>query len=539
MRRFSRRFGLRFGGAFEMKQIVFVAVEDADVDLLSRIRQHDDMRVGAVYHPDPGSLVARIAALSRLPVVSDPERLEGMTPDVCIGGHRAAELAAEWRERALLAGRPAPVFVPVARAGEYLDDVRGFLARVQQESESVLRGAEEPMEFEVTSLNLAPGAGLPTTTPPSADPPKVVPPTVEMPVATRPTEPTPPTEPSATEPTAAEPPAPPRRAAPRPAAPGAVPHTEPPAEPVTLGSPSIGICYEPTRLVAWLASAAARLLGGSAAVVWQREANGERFSLLGYAPSTLALPALPTPPRMLEDLVRAGRPQVVSSARLFAGAEMLVPLSLVTVPLPGAAGVFGLLGVFRPDTHGPVPPAALAELAHRAPELGQALDRCYRFAEMGQELKRLRFRDRLRDFMLGARFSAPGRWEELLALVLEAAPAAAAYVYRLDPVTARLELTAVGGDGEMATGHFSVPVGRGFVGSAFQREGVTVYSRDGLDDLNDAHDLYLMPLRARRAGLDVPVALLMLDGVACRTRMGQETVAFLEELGGIVGPFLE
>ena len=134
-----------------MKQIVFVAVDDADVDLLSRIRQHDDMRVEAVYHPDPGSLVARIAALSRLPVVSDRNRLEGMTPDVCIGGERAAEFALEWRERALLAGRPAPVFVSVDRAGEYLDDVEGFLARIQREGASAANGELEPVEFEVTS----------------------------------------------------------------------------------------------------------------------------------------------------------------------------------------------------------------------------------------------------------------------------------------------------------------------------------------------------------------------------------------------------
>lgn len=218
---------------------------------------------------------------------------------------------------------------------------------------------------------------------------------------------------------------------------------------------------------------------------------------------------------------------------------MLVPLSLVAVPLTGASGVWGLLGVFRPDTPGTVPAAPLAELAARAAEMGQALERCYRFAEMGQELKRLRYRDRLRDFMIGARMSAPGRWEELLGLVLEAAPAAGAYVYRLDPVAGRLELTAVGGDAAVVTGRFSVPVGRGFIGTAFQREGVTVYSRDGLDDLNDAHDLYLMPLRVRRAGLDVPVALLVLDGVAGCTSMGQETPAFLEELAGIVGPFLE
>ena len=217
---------------------------------------------------------------------------------------------------------------------------------------------------------------------------------------------------------------------------------------------------------------------------------------------------------------------------------MLVPLSLVTVPLPGASGIFGLLGVFRPEAHGPVPPAALAELAERAPELGQALNVATSFTEMGQELKRLRFRDRLRDFMLGARFTSPGRWEELLALVLEAAPAAVAYVYRLDPVSARLELTAVGGDGEMATGHFSMPVGR------FRRLRVPARGRHGL--------LARRPRRPERRRISLPhaaaraprrrglaAALLLLDGVACRTRMGQDTTAFLEELGGIVGPFLE
>ena len=50
-----------------MKQLALVGLDDADVDLLVRLRQRDDLKLEAVYHPDPEALVMRLAGLARLP----------------------------------------------------------------------------------------------------------------------------------------------------------------------------------------------------------------------------------------------------------------------------------------------------------------------------------------------------------------------------------------------------------------------------------------------------------------------------------------
>lgn len=506
-----------------MKHVVLVAVDDPDVDLLSQLKQNDEVRVGAVFHPDPASLVSRIAQLARFPVVNDRAGLSGLTPDVCIGGVRAAEFAAEWRERALLSGRPAPVFIPVEEALRYLEDVSGYIARLLSDAAALAAAttAEAGTTFEVSTT-------FEDVVPESPAPPRADSSASGAPAVTsnghgeRVIPRIPPAETPLTD-------------APAPPAPGD------PGIPVaaTLGSPSVDHCFELPRLVGWLTEAASRLVGGTMAVIWQREPGGERHTRLGMHPQRSALPTLPTTPHLLEQLIQSGRAQVVSAERLFAGHEMLVPLALVSIPLPGDSGPFGLLGIFRPEALGPLAPEQLAALEQRGPEFGLALERCARFAQMTQELRRLRFRDHLRDFLVSGRLSAPGRWEQLLGMVLSEAPAATAALYRLEPRAGRLALAAVAGDELPPVGGYSVPVGRGFIGAAFQRPGVTVYSRDDLNDAADNHDLYLIPFRTRRAGVDAPVALLLLDGVASRTPSGQQTAAFLEELAHIVAPFLE
>jgi hypothetical protein len=52
-----------------MKQLALLALADAEVDLLTRFANRFDLTLSAVYHPDPHSLLARLAELADVPCI--------------------------------------------------------------------------------------------------------------------------------------------------------------------------------------------------------------------------------------------------------------------------------------------------------------------------------------------------------------------------------------------------------------------------------------------------------------------------------------
>lgn len=522
-----------------MKQLALVGLDDADVDLLVRLRQRDDLKLEAVYHSDPEALVMRLAGLARLPVVLDVSALAALDLDLCVSGGGAAAILKELQGRAQMSGRPVPLTVPIHEIEEFLSDPDGYAAR----------GSTRPSKPAETPP--APSAAVETDDAP--DEPAVPETTVDHDIPRE--EPTPVTRketapprpeaaetatpesaaPAAPSPAAAEPEA--RKTATATATNAATEEEDDEdleARVESLGSPTIEMFYEPVRLGTWLTEAACRTAGGSAAVLWRRDADGQRYTLVAYAPNSDSLPTIPFPPSQLDEFVRAGRVQVVAPEHFVAPETTPPPFHFLAVPLPGQSLSYALLGVFRPVENGDFPRAAITELSARAAELGLAVERCFQFARMGQELKGLRFKEKVRDLMLESGIPESERWSRLLRFLLEEVPADFGQFYRLSPDGLRLSLEAISSQAGEFEGWVSIPVGRGIIGAAMERERLSVYSADD----GDPRGMYLLPIRSKRIEGTTPIGVVVLDGAQERTAGGEETASLLETMAGIMAPLL-
>jgi hypothetical protein len=290
---------------------------------------------------------------------------------------------------------------------------------------------------------------------------------------------------------------------------------------------------DPVRLSSWLAEEARRLARGNAAVVWRREPEGQRYALQAYAPDVASLPTVPIPPAVLEELVLAGRVAPADPARLTGEGAPPPPFILLAIPLPGLEAPWGLLAIFRPASEGPFPESILPPLAAAAATAGPLLEAGTRVATLKKELATLRFKERLRDLLLEPAAEEIDLWGRLLRFLLEEVPADFAVFYRLAPDGRRLALMAAAGSGGDLEGWISVPLGRGFLGTAFERGEPVMYAATE-DDLEKA--LFLVPVHDGRGG--APLGLILLDNAPLRTQGGEETGGFLEGVARIVEPLL-
>lgn len=429
-----------------MKQLALLALSDRDVDLLRRVRHHPGLALQAIYHPDPAALVIRLADMASLPVYTDLDPLIDLSLDVCVGDDKALELMEGLSARVGAAGRPSPLFVPLADVDRFLCDPDHW------KPEETLRREALP--------------ATPPEAPRPAPPLEPAPPESRMPApSAAPTTPAPTIEiisgPPRPAPAAAE-------VAPAPAAPA-----PPPVEsaPATLGVPTIDLFYEPARLAAWLAEAAARLTQAGAAVIWRRENDGRRFPLMSFAPGPEALPSIRFDSDRLEALTQAGHWQ---SQEVTDDAAAGRHLGLF-VPLPGEAGPFGLLALFRPVEAGEWPRAAREELTQRVPEIGRALARCVHLSQVGRELKDLQFKERVRDLLLDGAEPAGRRWERLLRYLVGEIGADVVCWFEASADREVLRLAASAASEGALSGDVTVPAGVGRIGRAFRSRRVAIW----------------------------------------------------------------
>jgi hypothetical protein len=535
-----------------LKGLALVALDDDDVDLLTRLRQRDDLKLEAVYHPDPEALVVRLAELVQIPVVADLAALTALPIDLWVGGSGAAPLMTEIKGRARKAGRGALVYIPASEIDEFLNDPEkhGVVAESGAETEPVAavaaapRSAAEPaaatVAAEIQNLNEPParaGASAPGPEPLDSETLSLSDAEISGEESTPVTHKEAVTAKSdAVEATAHEttetPPLSEGSAETR-VADG---DTEGEGDAGwSLGVPSIELFYDPARLGTWLAESACRLAGGSAAVLWRRDPDGQRYTLVAYAPNSDALPTIPFPPTQLEEYVRAGRVQAVAPDHFVAPDATPPPFHFLAVPLPGQELSYGLLGVFRPTSAGDFPRGAITELSARASELGVAVERCFQFARMGQELRGLRYKERIRDLMLDSMIPESERWSRLLRFLIEEVPADFAQFYRLSDDGLRLSLVAVSSRAEEFEGWVSIPASRGLIGAALDRERLAVYSSD---DHSDPRGLYVLPIRARKGDGSLPIGVIVLDNAHERTADGEDTSGLLETTASIMAPLL-
>ncbi len=502
-----------------MQHMALLALEDHEVDLLSRARQRDDVRLGAVYHPDPAALVVRLAGLAHVPVVFDIEALAALPIDFCVGGENAAQAIRELAGRASREGKAAPVFVPAGDFDLYLKDPSSYVAR--QATPAPDGGdAAAPAGKDA-------GSGAGSTTERKQSPIDPEGPTAEMPVA--PERPAPVVT-SATAPITSSGG---RREEHREAGPVATPET---AQAFDPGSPPLRDLFDPVLLSRWITGAALKAGGGFSSVLWKREAEGQRYALMSFAPDADRLPTVSFPPGELETHVRAGTPRVVDPPRPPQGADGGPQFKMLAVPLAGDRGAFGLLGIFRRVADGPFPESFVAAVGSKSTDYGVALERSVEFSGMGAELRSLRFKERVRDLMLDSRVPASERWSRLLDFLVMETQADFAQFLRVSDDRARLSLEAAAGLSGDFEGWVSIPVGRGMAGRALERRSVTVYTAD---EMGDDRGVYLLPVRSGREEDALPIGVIVLDGAVDANASGEETRALLQIVGDIVAPLLK
>ncbi|TPW15114.1 MAG: hypothetical protein FD129_959 [bacterium] len=443
-----------------MKQLALLALADAEVDLLTRLAHRADLSLSAVYHPDPASLVARLAELAAVPVYTDLARLAELTLDCCLGNERSRPLIETLAGHAAAAGRAGPVFVPIADAERFLEDPAGWGAPTPVE----LREEEADEPLDAAPLDAAPD---------ETDPGELSIVEAEAP-------------PHATIETA--PPEVPRR---------------------TLGAPTIDLFYDPQRLAEWLVLSALRLTGAESAVLWRRESNGRRWNLMSFAPDPERLPMVTFPPEELEAEVQSGlsRSGALGDG---AGGGLEPPVRVLYLPLSGQDEPFGLLALFQPWSAPDWPRFVRDELSVRADELGKALERCVAMSKVGQELKHLKFKERLRDLLLDESLAPADRWRPCLEFLLAELPAQAAWYFAADEAAGRLRLVAAVSSQGVIEGELSLPMGAGLVGRAFGGAASTSWFGEAA---SEAGEMITIPVDSGRGGQRTPVGVLLIEGL--------------------------
>jgi hypothetical protein len=476
-----------------MTHLALLNLSDADVDLLTRLARQDRFRLDALFHADPSALAARLAGIAAVPVFSDLEALADLPIDVCAGREEARELAGRLAGRARASGRPGPTFLLLEELVGALSSRDGDSAPgapAEERAANGAGGATVPPEDAFRATGAPVGAGPPA---PGA--------------ASRPAE----------APRAATPP----------------PFTTPPPAmtpaPPELGVPTIDLFYDPTRLSAWLAESAWKFAEASSAVVWRREAEGRRWTLMSFAPSADSLPPVAFPPEELEQRLRDGH---LESRPV---GDAAAPFRALFVPLPGEESPFGLLGVFRAWTPGDWPRPLREEFARRAVELGQALDRCVNVSRIGLELKHLRFKERIRDLLLEGTDPPAARWGRCLAALLEEVPARTASYWQRTPDGQRLEMIAATSAAGAVHGQLSIPIGVGIVGGAFGRPRRTTWF---CEDTDIPGETCVVPVDAGRGAARAPVGVLLLEGVPPSDQDDGEAGRRIDLLRDLLAPIL-
>jgi hypothetical protein len=465
-----------------MTHLALLNLSDADVDLLTRLARQDRFRLDALYHADPSALAARLAGIAAVPVFSDLEALADLPIDVCAGREEARELAGRLAGRARASGRPGPTFL-------LIEELVGALSSRNGDSTGALVAEDRP----------ASGAGVPDPSP-----------------ALRPVPGS--SQGGASSPSGFD------------AAPSSTvaPSSAAPASP-ELGVPTIDLFYDPARLSAWLAESAWKFADAASAVVWRREAEGRRWTLMSFAPSADSLPPVAFPPEELEQRLRDGH---LESRPV---GDAAAPFRALFVPLPGEESPFGLLGVFRAWTPGDWPRPLREEFARRAVELGQALDRCVNVSRIGLELKHLRFKERIRDLLLEGTDPPAARWGRCLAALLEEVPARTASYWQRTPDGQRLEMIAATSAAGAVHGQLSIPIGVGIVGGAFGRPRKTTWF---CEDTDIPGETCVVPVDAGRGAARAPVGVLLLEGVPPSDQDDGEAGRRIDLLRDLLAPIL-
>ncbi|MDZ4804604.1 MAG: hypothetical protein SGI90_07090 [Candidatus Eisenbacteria bacterium] len=438
-----------------MKHLALLALADAEVDLLTRLAQRSDLTLSAVYHPDPHSLVARLAELANVPVYTDLEALADLPLDCCLGNERSRPLIEALAGHAAAAGRERPAFVSIAESERFLEDPIGWSSPVTALDLEI--ADDQPPDERVQTE-------LPTGSPETPSPVDIESTSVM---------------------------------------------TEPVRVRRTLGAPTIDLFYEPSRLAEWLVQSALRLTGAESAVLWRRETNGLRWTLMAFAPDADRLPAVTFPPEELEAEVQSG---LSRSGPLGdgSGVGLEPPVRALYVPLPGAGEPFGLLALFQPWSAPEWPKFVRDELSARAGELGGALERCLAMSKVGQELKHLKFKERLRDCLLSDTLAPADRWRLCLEFLLEELPAQAAWYFAADESAARLRLVAAVSISGPIEGELSLPMGTGLIGHSFGGTAPTRwFGEAGLG----AGEMVTIPVEGGRGGHRTPAGVLLIEGV--------------------------
>lgn len=455
-----------------MKHLALLALADAEVDFLTRLAHRSDLTLSAVYHPDPHSLLARLAELADVPVYTDLAALAELPIDCCLGNERSRSLIDALAGHAAAAGRVKPLFVPIHEADRFLEDPIGW-------------GEFQDVEL----LEMA-----------DAIPPKVESAPAPVVVEVAPVE-------SETEA------APLRR---------------------TLGAPTIDLFYDPARLADWLVLSALRLTGAESAVLWRREANGRRWTLMAFGPDAERLPAVTFPPENLEEEVRSG---LSRSGPLGdgSGGGLEPPVRVLHVPLPGADEPFGLLALFQPWSLPEWPKSVRDELSFRSTELGLALERCVAMSKVGQELKHLKFKERLRDLLLDDALAPAARWRACLEFLLTELPAEAAWYFEADEAAGRLRLLAAVSTRGPIEGDLSLPIGAGMIGRVLG--GSAPISWFG-EAAVDAGELVTIPIDGGRGGQRAPAGVLMIEGLPPADEEARESGRRVDLLRDILAPLV-
>lgn len=297
----------------------------------------------------------------------------------------------------------------------------------------------------------------------------------------------------------------------------------------SFGVPTIDLFYDPARLSAWLADASWKFAGADSAVVWRREAEGRRWTLMSFAPSADRLPPVAFPPEELEQRLTEGR---LESRPV---GDAAAPFRALFVPLPGEASPFGLLGVFKSWTPGEWPRPVRETLAARGVELGQALDRCVNVSRIGLELKHLRFKERVRDLLLEGSDTPAVRWGRCLAALLEEVPARGAWYFERTPDGQRLELIAATSSGGAVHGQLSIPVGFGLVGGAFGRSRKVSWFAE---DPDVGGETCAIPIDAGRGAARTPLGVLLLEGVPSSDQDEGAAARRIDLIRDILAPIL-
>jgi hypothetical protein len=277
----------------------------------------------------------------------------------------------------------------------------------------------------------------------------------------------------------------------------------------TLGTPTIDLFYDPARLAEWLATSALGVSGADAAVVWRRESDGRRWSLMAFGPDPDRLPAVTFPPEELEQHVQGGLLRVgpLSDG---AGGNLDPPVRALYLPLPGTDGPFGLLALFQPWDAPDWPKGVRDELAARAPELGLALERCLQLSKVGLELKHLKFKEKLRDLLLDDALDTTARWRQCLEFLLVELSATSVWYFAAEEGGRRLQLVAATSTAGPIQGHLSLPVGSGLIGGAFGGSARASWFCEAADG---SGEIVTIPVDGGRGGQRAPTGVLLLEGL--------------------------